>query len=408
MNQASLFTFQLPTLYARAKTGAVLIWDIEVEGNKFRTITGQEEGQKVTSEWTICAGKNKGKANETTDEEQAQVEADSKWKKKLKSGGYFEDKKDIDKPLSFIEPMLAHPLISKKTKKDKKTGKETTIIVDRTDKVILPVMVDRKYNGMRQVASSIGPYSRKGEEIKTAPHIYTTLSPLFEKEPTLVLDGELYNHELRHRLNDLISIVRTTADHKITQELLSKSERIVRYYVYDGYGFTTKSGEEITENTPCQARREALKELLKDVPYVIVVPYFIAKTMEEAKELYGKFVEDGYEGAILRNANSSYQHFRTDDLIKLKPYEDMEVTILDIIDPGSGNWGGSGKTASVKMSNGKVFTATFKGSYETAVQILKDKDSWIGQEVTITYNGWTGKGTPNYAQIDPNNCRRGD
>ena len=125
-------------------------------------------------------------------------------------------------------------------------------------------------------------------------------------------------------------------------------------------------------------------------------------------EHYGKFVEDGYEGAILRNAHAPYQHFRTNDLIKLKPYEDMEVIILDIIDPGSGNWGGTGKTASVKMANGKVFTATFKGSYETAVQILKDKDTWIGQKVTITYNGWTGKGTPNYAQIDPNNCKLGD
>ena len=405
----NLFKFELPTLFARAKNGSVLTWDIEIEGNRFRTITGQEQSQnKVTSEWTVCTGKNKGKANETTDEEQAQLEADSKWKKKLKSGGYFEDKKDIDKPLAFIEPMLAHPLISKKTKKDKKTGKSTTVVEDRTPYIQLPVMVDRKYNGMRQVSSSAGPYSRKGEQIKTAPHIYSAITPLFDVHPGLVLDGELYNHDFRHRLNDLISIVRTTADHKITEDLLAKSERIVRYYVYDGYGFTTKSGEEITEDTPCRQRRDALKELLKDVPYIVVVPYFMAASMEEAQTLYGGFVEDGYEGAILRNAKSVYQHYRTNDLIKLKPYEDMEVIILDIIDPGSGNWGGSGKTASVKMDNGKVFNATFKGSYETCVQILKDKESWIGQKVTITYNGWTGKGTPNYAQIDPNNCKVGD
>lgn len=408
MTQASLFRFELPTLYARAKSGAVLTWDIEIEGNKFRMITGQETGQKVTSEWTVCTGKNKGKANETTDEEQAQLEADSKWKKKLKSGGYFEDKKDIDKPLAFIEPMLAYPLISKKTKKDKKTGKSTTVIEDRAPYVKLPVMVDRKYNGMRQVSSSAGPYSRKGEQIKTAPHIYTSVTPLFDVHPGLVLDGELYNHDFRHRLNDLISIVRTTADHKITEDLLTKSERIVRYYVYDGYGFTTKDGTEITEDTPCRQRRDALKELLKDVPYIVVVPYFMATTMEEAKELYGKFIEDGYEGAILRNADSVYQHFRTNDLIKLKPYEDMEIIILDIIDPGSGNWGGTAKTATVKMDNGKVFNATFKGDRETLTQILKDKDSWIGQKVTITYNGWTGLGVPNYAQIDPNNCKVGD
>ena len=403
-----LFKFELPTLFARAKSGAVLTWDIEIEGNKFRTITGQETGQKVVSAWTICEAKNTGKANATTDDEQAQLEADSKWKKKLKSGGYFEDKKDIDKPLAFIEPMLAYPLISKKTKKDKKTGKSITVVEDRTSYVQLPVMVDRKYNGMRQVSSVAGPYSRKGEQIKTAPHIYTSISSLFDIYPGLVLDGELYNHDFRHRLNDLISIVRTTADHKITEELLAKSERIVRYYIYDGYGFTTNSGEEIIEDTPCRHRREALRELLKDIPYIVVVPYFMAKSMEEAQALYGGFVEDGYEGAILRNANSVYQHYRTNDLIKLKPYEDMEVTIIAIIDPGSGNWGGTGKTASVKMDNGKVFTATFKGDRETCAKILKESDTWVGQRVTGTYNGWTGKGTPNYFQIDPNNCKRGD
>ena len=403
-----LFKFELPTLYARAKTGAVLVWNIEVNGNKYRMINSQEGGKQNASKWSIAEAKNVGQSNETTAEEQAEAEATSKWMKKLKSGGYFEDVKDIDKPLTFIEPMLAYPLISKKTKKDKKTGKETTEIVDRTRFIQLPVMVDRKYNGMRQVTSVKGPYSRKGEEIKSAPHIYTALTPLFNKYPSAIFDGELYDHDYRYNLNDLISIVRTNADHKITPALLSESERIVRYYIYDGYGFTTKNGKEITEDTPNKERRDALTELLKNVPYIVVVPYFMVSTMEEAKRLYGGFIEDGYEGAILRNPSAPYQHFRTNDLIKLKPYEDMEVVIIDVIDPGSGNWGGCGKTATVRTTNGKVFDATFKGGRETLTKILKEKNDWIGQKVTITYNGWTGKGTPNYAQIDPNNCMCGD
>lgn len=424
----NLFKFELPTLYARAKSGAVLTWDIEIEGNKFRTITGQEGGSKVTSAWTVCTGKNTGKANSTTDDDQAQAEADAKWKKKIKTGGYWEDVKDIDKQMAFIEPMLAYPLISKKTKKvkNKKTGeiKEETVIVDRTPLVKLPVMVDRKYNGMRQVASVVGPYSRKGEQIKTAPHIYDALTPLFELIPSLVIDGELYNHEYRHKLNELISIVRKTSDKEITPKLLSKSELIVRYYVYDGYGFdcpedisikfpngdvlTMDAGTPVEESTPNILRREALKSLLKNIPYIVVVPYYLVSTMAEATSLYGGFIEDGYEGAILRNPNAGYQHDRTNDLIKLKPYEDMEVIILEIIDPMSGNWGGTAKTASVRMDNGKVFTATFKGGKETLAKILKEQDTWIGQKVTITYNGWTGLGTPNYAQIDPNNCAVGD
>lgn len=402
---------EYPMLYARSSTGAILEWEIIVEGNTFYTVTGQQGGQKVTSKPTVCQGKNPGKKNATTAEEQAVAEAQSKWKKKIKSGGYFEDIDDIDKQTEFIEPMLAYPLISKKTKKEKdpKTGVEVKVpvVIDRTDKVILPVMVDRKYNGMRQVSSINGPYSRQAEPIKAAPHVYEALSHLFGEHPMLVLDGELYNHDLRHKLNELISIVRTNADHKLTPELLERSEEIVRYYVYDAYGFTV-DGKEITEDTPCRQRRDALIKFLKGIPYLVTVPYFMASTMEEAKKLYESFLEDGYEGAILRNAEAPYQHKRTNDLIKLKPYEDMEVVILDVIDPGSGNWGGTGKTAKVRMDNGKVFTATFKGDFETVKQILVEKDKWIGRKVTMTYNGWTGKGTPNYGQIDPLNCDVGD
>jgi len=399
------FKFELPTLYARSKTGAVLTWDIEVEDNMYRTITGQLDGTKVISSWTACKGKNIGRKNETTDQQQAEAEAVSKWKKKLKSEGYFENIKDIDKPMAFVEPMLAYPLISRKTKKV--DGKPVTVIDDRTKYVKLPVMVDRKYNGMRQVTTANGPFTRKGEPIKSAPHIFESLEKLFEAFPSLVLDGELYNHDFRHRLNELIEIVRTNADRNITPALLEDSKNKVRYYVYDGYGFNI-DGENITESTPCRQRRDALKKLLKGISYVEVVPYYMASTMEEAHKLYGEFVEDGYEGAILRNWDAAYQHKRTTDLIKLKPFEDMEVVILDVIDPVSGNWGGTGKTALVRMTDGKEFTATFKGSRETLVQVLKEKNKWIGQKVTMTYNGFTGKGTPNYGQINPYNCKVGD
>lgn len=407
-----LFKLELPTLYARAKSGAVLTWDIEIEGNKFRMLSGQQGGAKVVSKWTVCKGKNFGKKNATTDEEQAQLEADSKWKKKIKSDGYWENINDIDKPLRFVEPMLAYPLISKKTKKvkNKTTGEvtEQTVIEDRTPHVKLPAMLDRKYNGMRQTTTQTGPFSRQGEEIKSAPHIFQANQTLFQKFPKLVLDGELYNHEFRHTLNEFMKLVRKSAEHELTSEFFKKSELVIRYYVYDGYGFTLPDGTEITEDTPNRERRDALKIFLKDAPYIVVVPYYMVDTMEEAKKLYGEFLEDGYEGAIIRNPSAPYQHYRTNDLIKLKPYEDMEVIIIRIIDPGSGNWGGTGKTALVRMDNGKEFKATFKGGRETAIKILQEQDTWVGQKVTMTYNGWTGLGTPNYAQIDPNNCFVGD
>ena len=51
------------------------------------------------------------------------------------------------------------------------------------------------------------------------------------------------------------------------------------------------------------------------------------------------------------------------------------------------------------MSDNKVFGASFKGSKLNAKKCLAEKDQWIGQIVTINFNGYTGLGIPNFAQF---------
>lgn len=382
MNQSdpNIFKFQLPTLYARAEKGSVLEWDIEIEGDKYRTITGQQGGAKVTSKWTVANPKNTGQANATTSEQQAHAEADSKWKKKIKREGYWENLSDIDKTTRFIEPMLAQKLR------------------DHPHKAVMPCMVDKKYNGGRVMASTAGLFTRKGEQYASIPHIWEQLEPLFEKYPDLVLDGEGYQHDLRFKLNDLMSILRTTKSNKITSELLAKSEKIVRFYVYDGYGF-----EHITSRTGNLDRRNALKKLLEGIPYMVWVPYRIANTLEEVYKIYDEHVSEGYEGSIIRNCNAPYEiGKRSYNLLKVKPTDDSEGIIIEIVE-GTGNASGLAATATLEWS-GKTFSATFKGSQEVRRTILQEKDEWIGQEKKFHYNGLTGLGIPNSAQIDPANC----
>ncbi len=62
---------KLPMLFARTNTGAIQTWTIEVDGNKYRTHYGQIDGAIQTTEWTVCEGKNTGKKNATSAEDQA-------------------------------------------------------------------------------------------------------------------------------------------------------------------------------------------------------------------------------------------------------------------------------------------------------------------------------------------------
>jgi len=50
---------KLKTIYKKTKTGATQEWTIEVDGNKYRTHSGQVGGAITTNEWTVVYGKNK-------------------------------------------------------------------------------------------------------------------------------------------------------------------------------------------------------------------------------------------------------------------------------------------------------------------------------------------------------------
>jgi hypothetical protein len=97
---------KLSTLYKRAVNGKVNEWTIEIKGHCYRTTSGYTDGVKTNTEWTCCEGKNVGRSNETTAEEQAMKEAKAEWDKRTERG-YFVNIKDIDKGTIF-KPMLAN------------------------------------------------------------------------------------------------------------------------------------------------------------------------------------------------------------------------------------------------------------------------------------------------------------
>ena len=77
---------KLETLYKRDTTGKVRIWEVEYgytgDTAGTRTISGTQDGQKVTSEWNLSTPKNVGKVNATTALTQAEAEAKALWESK--------------------------------------------------------------------------------------------------------------------------------------------------------------------------------------------------------------------------------------------------------------------------------------------------------------------------------------
>lgn len=254
---------------------------------------------------------------------------------------------------------------------------------------------------MRCVATKDGLFTRKGEKYISVPHIQKSLEPFFKKYPTAVLDGELFNNDLRQQLNEICKLIRKTKHINITD--LNQSEKLVKYYVYDGYNFDMDT----TELSEYNKRKRWIDiNVVGSYKYIEKVTTEVITSQSQLDESYKKYLDDQQEGGILRNLNYPYEHKRSKNLLKLKSEDDDEAVIVEVIE-GNGNWSGTAKTATIKWNN-VTFDATFKGTQEQLSEILKNKQNWIGKQVTFLYNGLTGLGVPNYARIDVNNCIKGD
>src|ERR1017187_5091296 len=95
-NQLNLLLMnKLPTIYKRDNRGKIQQWTITVGSNGYYVVEGLQDGKLTQTEPHICLAKNEGKKNATTAKEQAEKEAEAKWKHKL-AHGYSETVSGID------------------------------------------------------------------------------------------------------------------------------------------------------------------------------------------------------------------------------------------------------------------------------------------------------------------------
>ena len=366
------------TIYKRTSSGKVQVWTAEVEGNKYRTISGQEDGKKVTSEWTIAEPKNTGRANATTGEQQAVAEVEAMYAKKL-AREYRKTKDNIDEKY-YTKPMLADGW--KESKKRPSPGTK--------------IVVQPKLDGMRCLTSEErGPRSRDGKLIPGAPHITDALrdSELWELEG-LELDGELYNHDYREKFEELISALKKEPE---TDEHFKRARDAVQYHLYDiasskkDYAVFDANGELIDGRLfdLWQIYDQYLRKYGN--MFKVTVSAFIDMNEDDVGTLTELHLEDKYEGAMVRVAASKYENKRSKSLLKVKPMEDDEFEILDI-EEGGGNWTGYAKVVWVRMPNGGKCKSTVKGNRAYCKDLLEKKDEAIGKKGTVTFLRYTADG----------------
>jgi DNA ligase-1 len=363
-------TKQLPPLYKRDSKGKIRELTIEIGYDDAwsagtRSTAGILNGKLVTSGWKESSPKNVGKSNATSALTQAEAEAQANWDKKSEKE-YFTDINLVDTYEKF-KPMLA--------------GDYTKQRVQVTSGYSQP-----KLDGIRCVANSSGLWTRAGKAITSCPHIWSAVKPILDANPTMTLDGELYNQELKDDFNKITSLVRKL---KSTDEDIEESKNLVQYHVYD-------LQDSRSPNDSFSIRSAVIDHVINsNCLYLKKVPTSLAVDQEELDELYANYMTDGYEGQMVRQ-NTRYENKRSNGLLKRKQFITEEFPVVTMLE-GQGNWAGHVKKFALVLPSGETCGAGVRGTQEVLKKLWETGESptWA----TLRYFGLTPDGVPRFPVV---------
>ena len=374
----------LQTLYHKGKAGAIYQWTIRTEGADIVTEYGQVGGQLMTARKTAQA-KNVGRANETTPEQQAEMEALSMWEHQL----------DIKYRLSIAD---VHNVIVDVMKAPTDGWAKTRKYAS------FPADTQLKYDGCRCLAywkDGRIVLQTRGRKEWDLPHIVAQLEKCLPYDA--MFDGELYYHGVkRQRIQKWIS-----KHYPETAKI-----QLVVYDVPMADGVDGKIWDE---------RRKDLERLVPggqhkpaaETPNIMRAITMEVQNEEQLLSFQTVAIDQGYEGCMYRNRQGVYQGgVRSKYLLKVKTFEDKEFRCVGFTE-------GEGKNVGIVTwicaldenaplvgfvpnfkadSDAGIFKADPLGDYELRAEMFKAGNEYVGKMLTVKYQGTTEKGIPCFAK----------
>ncbi len=293
-----------PTLFKMTSTGKIQEWNIRIKMTsgvcQYIIDHGYIGGKIQTKPTIVHTGKNIGKANETTTWKQCKLEAESLWTKQRDRKGYSVD-------IPSAKPL--RPMLAKNYTKD-------------SHHIKFPAYVQPKLDGIRCLAmyrdGEVVLVSRTGNRRTSLKHIEKALEPIFKTNPDIILDGELYNHELKDNFQTIVSAIK--------RDEPSQDTDLIEYHVYDI----------VESDIDYVIRKAVLRKVLDLTDPISPVRGVLTVCVNDKNDVemqYGRFTNLGYEGTMVRNVKGGYKiNGRSADLQKYKEFMDAEFRIVDAIE----------------------------------------------------------------------------
>jgi DNA ligase-1 len=237
------------------------------------------------------------------------------------------------------------------------------------------VFIQPKLDGVRCLFTKDGAFSRTGKQFMNVAHLESQLKEFFTIHPDIVLDGELYNHELKNDFEKIISLVRKQ---KPTIDDRNEAAKLIGFHTYDF--ISDRPANYKTRIEVLEQWRGLLNWL--DIHVLMTIP---VRSHDDARAIHDTNLACGYEGSIIR-LNKPYEQKRSYNLQKFKDFSDKEATIIDYVE-GKGKRTGTLGKFMMRDENGIEFGCPpGKGfTHADLRDILNNITNYIGKQATFTY-----------------------
>lgn len=256
-------------------------------------------------------------------------------------------------------------------------------------------MVSRKLDGVRCLmywdGDTIHTASRGGENYDPATsHLRenSLLLDFFKKNPTVILDGELYKHG--KNLQTISGAAR--------MEKNAYDCDWLQYWIYDCYD---TANPEIVARDRYDLLYNSIPSIYTDSAAdseIYLLTEQIVSGEDNIWKLHDQYVSEGFEGCVIRNPDRPYKpNGRTNDMVKFKQYksEDFKVVGYEL-----GLRGSEDMTFICKLDDGQTFKAMPVGDRTTKEEYVSNFESKYKDHLAeCTYFNYSDEGIPTQPKL---------
>ena len=358
-------------------------WKATVNGATVTYEWGRIGGTQQTDSNTFTVGKNVGKANETTPEQQCMAEAMVKVRKKMEKG-YVVVSGALDAPvattsdLTIPKPMKAQDLHDHQKKistwdmvwyQNKLNGNRCTIDITN----------GKMYSSSRKEITHLGLIGLDVQKAcATLQKDCAHLQHIYKKNPIRFVDGELYCHGMS--INAIQTLVRrVSGDTKIkkgdeidTPEKFKAYKERLQFHMFD-----------IVCDEPWSTRVKMLSFVPESEKLKVTPSYYDSAT--KLREYIDKFVAAGYEGAIVRLPDFTYESKKSLGIFKWKDFFDAEFKVVGFSSERLDSNKLGAVVVQLDSDPSVTFEATPKKTDEWKADVWAHQDEYIGQWAKVQF-----------------------